>query len=321
VIATETKPSGLGIRFSSEKPRGYWLRDPAGSLPGTTFEDIFADPKGPADEDWTKVDSVTVVLGCLDKPALPWWGMRIGVEGTAELHRKGKIKVRSDGSLWTAIDEWVETNKKGDRVLCDWSTKTPEQRVVKLLTLNKLTVNHVRDLAGERGTSAHDAFEAFCETGVVPSPTAFPETERGYVQGLVRFIEDSTMEGGESEVMVGSWKHLFAGRYDRWTHLSGSLVSNIKRDKEGAVTGLDHERWDGERTLLDLKTSKGVYPNHYIQLEAYEGAGVECGYEATDERAVVHVTADGLYQVKRSQACYDDFLKVLAVHKAMKAIK
>jgi hypothetical protein len=40
---------------------------------------------------WREVPSVTTVLGILDKPGLPWWGMKIGVEGVLELVRRGRL--------------------------------------------------------------------------------------------------------------------------------------------------------------------------------------------------------------------------------------
>jgi hypothetical protein len=43
------------------------------------------------DEGWVDVPSVTTALGILEKPALPWWGMKVGVEGVLELRRKREL--------------------------------------------------------------------------------------------------------------------------------------------------------------------------------------------------------------------------------------
>jgi hypothetical protein len=180
---------------------------------------------------------------------------------------------------------------------------------VRLLTEAKLTVNHVRDKAGTRGLSTHDALEVMAETGIRPAPEFYPADQRGYIQGLLHFFADlDEFESLGSEIGVGSCEHLFAGRYDWRVRLRGSLVTNVK-------TAL-MESFDG-KFILDLKTSKGVYASHFLQLEAYEGASIEGGYDATDDRLVLHVTDDGGYEVVRSRAAFDDFLTVRQVYEAL----
>jgi hypothetical protein len=66
--------------------------------------------------------------------------------------------------------------------------------------------------------------------------------------------------------------------------------------------------------LADLKTSANVYmESHGRQLEAYELASVECGYEPTVARGIINVSADGTYKLVRSKCTSDDFLNVLRV--------
>jgi hypothetical protein len=73
--------------------------------------------------------------------------------------------------------------------------------------------------------------------------------------------------------------------------------------------------------LKDVKTSKSVYPSHAAQLAAYELASVECGYGATDYQAVIHLTADGEYELVQTHAKAEDFLSVLACHRTMSKSK
>jgi hypothetical protein len=73
--------------------------------------------------------------------------------------------------------------------------------------------------------------------------------------------------------------------------------------------------------MVDLKTSKTVYGSHLMQLEAYEGAGVEDGLEPTDWRAVLHVTKDGLYQFKMAHAKYEDFLAILHTYNTLLSVE
>jgi hypothetical protein len=82
---------------------------------------------------------------------------------------------------------------------------------------------------------------------------------------------------------------------------------------------------------LDLKTSKGVYPeSHFRQLAAYERAGVECGEDPTDSQGIVRLASDGSYEIKWLQdmpevgslAFFDGaFLRALAACRDNRAIK
>lgn len=300
---------------------------PAAPLPTTTttvpagYTILYFDGKtesGPRrgyQIDGEEAVSVTTVLGCLDKPALPWWGMKVGANGVMELVKRGFLTpathpIENHPTLaWMAPDGqfYVAT----------------EEMLVKLLTQEKLTTNHVRDDAAVRGQNAHDAFEAWAAIGEVPDPDDYPLHERGYVQALVNFIRDA--DGGfnaeSQEIVVGSKEHLFAGRYD----VRGSTTKEM-RLVQSALTQKGEIRkkgpkWmtvpGGLKLLGDVKTSKGVYGSHLLQLEGYEGASIECGYDATDARFVLHLTALGVYEFKRARASYEDFLAILQTYHAV----
>lgn len=241
-IVESVTPSGVTIRYE-DKRHLYFL-------------------------DGEKVPSVSTILGVLDKPALPWWGMKTGVAGVLALQER---------NVWPLVPD-VDT-------------------VVRLLTENKLTVNHVRDKAGERGTTVHDALEAWATEGRTPNPEMYPADQVGYVEGLAWFLRDNEIVPEATEVIVGSVSHRFAGRYD--------LRCAI----------------DGKVSLLDLKTSGGIYPEHFLQLEAYEGASVECGYGPTVQRVVLRVASDGTYELRVSPAVFDDFLAVNVCYRATSALK
>lgn len=139
-----------------------------------------------------EVPSVTQVLGVLEKTALPWWGMTVGVKGVCALAQSGEE--------------------------LDW---TDPAGIVSLLTATKRTVNHLRDSAATRGKSVHDALEAYATSGTVPRPSEFPAEDRGYVQALARAIVALEPECLATEVMVGSVEHGFAGRYDLLCTIDG----------------------------------------------------------------------------------------------------
>jgi hypothetical protein len=217
-----------------------------------------------------EVPSVTQILDCLHKPALVWWGMTTGVEGVCALIKANAI---------------------------EFQTAEPAD-VVAALTQHKLTVNHVRDRAGVRGSGAHQALEDFMRTRKIPALGDYPEADQGYIRALAAFLFDHQPEPLAVEHMVGSVTHGYAGRYDLRCRIG---------DRVG---------------LLDAKTSKRVYPeSHFPQLEAYEAAAVECGSDPTDFRAVLRLGADGKYELAESTASFEDFLGIKAAYDALARIK
>lgn len=232
----------------------------------TPVVEFQAEPRRRYLVDGEPVPSVTQILGVLDKPALVWWAMRVGVEGACELQESGSLPADPD-------------------------------LAVKALTARKLTVNHVKTKAATRGTSLHDALEAYMRDGSVPMPAGFPEEDRGYVRALARAMLDLRPEPLRTEVIVGSAEHGYGGRYD--------LLCEM-----------------GDRTLrVDLKTGKRVYETAHLQLAAYELAAVEMGEEPTDEQAVLRLGEDGEYEFVVSRAAPADFLAVKAAFDAVQGLK
>lgn len=289
-ITLETRtPSGIEIAYEAEPKRLYRIRRQG-------------------EEEWREVISVTTALDALNKSGLPWWGMTTGVQGVLTLYERGFLLPSPHRGQMFAM---------GDT---EWEYATSEN-VTRLLTKQKLTVNHIRDAAGDRGHSVHEALEAWMEDGTVPVPEFYPETEQGYVRGLVEFLGDlgELKSKPLSEVMVGSHEYGFAGRYDSEVVLHGANL----RVKLATPAGRKPEQravFSG-RTLFDLKTPKGVYPSHHIQLALYEGARRECGYPKTEQQLVIRVTPDGTYEAVPSRATYDDGLAVLAVARAVERIE
>jgi hypothetical protein len=301
-MTVQVSPNGTAIRFETKPYRRYFVR----KGPLTALE--LADDKG-----WgKKVSSVTEILGILDKPGLPWWGMTIGIDGILGLLSQGIVALTKDGDAVTVdydrikIAELEEAKKKKSKaykgIFEDPELVTDVQRLTRLLTLTEQTVNHVRDNAGGRGQKAHDAFETWCKTGILPAAAAFPDDQQEYVVGLHKFFAETTMTHVSTEVMVGSLEHQFAGRYDLRCKLTN------ERFKLDDVPG-----------IYDLKTSKHVYVSHFLQCEGYEGAGIECGWKPSEKRYVVHC-AGGDYKIVESEACYEDFLACIRLQRAIKRL-
>lgn len=323
-FTTALTPSGIEVLYQWEPKRLYKVREH--TAPGDAAFPCLMEAMGVEKDDqgdfvgqWIEVPSVTTVLEVLDKPALPWWGMKIGIEGTIAMHNMGLLESRDwqgqkvlvcqrliggygwwDGAVWQTVVAGVD-------------------EVVELLGKHQLTVNHVRDKAGDRGQSVHDAFEVWAKEGIAPDPEMFPPNEQGYIRGLLAFLEHvPTAEPVACEVMVGSMEHGYAGRYDvRFrTHEPHAVVVH-----RTPVKGAQWRELPAGLYLGDLKTSKGVYPSHSRQLEAYEQASIECGYEPTVGRGILHVNADGTYEFVHSRAVFHDFRVVLDVWRSDQDMK
>ena len=288
-------PSGIEIYYQAGPKRLYRIRN-AGITPK-----------------WIEPPSVSKVLDILEKGGLPWWGMKVGVQGVITLHNEhGRDLVVGD-----TVDG-----------------------IVDLLKKYKLTVNDVRDSAGDRGQNVHDALELWAKNGVPPQPAVYALEEQGYVSALADFLVDSGAEPVRSEVMVASMKHKYAGRYDLDTQIPNGaevVVKTFPKMKDIRM------RIPGGLYLLDLKTSKDVYDTHFIQLEGYEAGRIECGYEPTLYRGVIHVTEDGRYELRlnlerygrsdgekkyqtrfedgKPLATFTDFKHVLGTYKALQRVK
>ena len=139
----------------------------------------------------------------------------------------------------------------------------------------KETPYRERDAAASRGTEVHALAERLVHGHEVDVP---PELQR-YVNQYIRFLDEWNPYPVLAEATVANLQWGYAGQLD--------LVADLP---------------NGERALMDLKTSKSVYPDMAPQIGAYRHA--EIYLDADDNQHsladlgitasyVVHVTADG----------------------------
>lgn len=285
--AASAAPSPVGV---SRTPSGMVI-------------EYFLDPKRFYKVNGVEVVSVTQALDVLDKPALPWWGMKVGAAALLALEGRGQIELAE----W-AKNVGFEVSDKDDIV----------DALISIVSANKLSTNHVRDRGGERGQSAHDALEAWGVSGVLPEPSDYTFEEEGYVRGLRNALEALPMEVEAQEVMVGSEAFGYAGRYDLRARVleDSTVVTKVYPKRKPLVTTIP-----ASRILLDLKTSKDIYENHGIQLAAYEHASIEGGYGPTDYRVVLHVGPDGSYQLRRARHTIAEFAPIVGAYHAVARAK
>ena len=305
---TSLTPSGIEVAYQPKPRRLYKIRS-SPNLRGCGGDcGNCQSPCGPEEDPcavWQEVPSVTTVLDILSKDGLPWWGMKVGIEGVIELARRAILVPADFHRDWLDDPRWQEDG---------WTV----DEIVSVLTREKLTVNHVRDQAGDRGTAVHSVLEHWADTGRFPDRDLWPAEQAGYIAGLQQFLSHlPSAEPVASEVMVGSLEHQFAGRYDiRFKTSEPHQIVRHRTPKRGP-------QWATLKPglfLADLKTSSGVYTTHHLQLAAYELASIECGYGATEAQGIIRVGADGSYVFTRSKASGEHFLAVRKAYDAIRSI-
>jgi hypothetical protein len=129
-----------------------------------------------------------------------------------------------------------------------------------------------RDAAALRGTEIH----ALGEMLVHGQPVEIPEQHLGPVEAYAKFLDRFDVQPTLTECPVANPAHGWAGTPDLRAVLGGEF---------------DY--------LLDLKTGKGVYESHALQLAAYahaeiylDGDGNVRTWTRPQRVAVVHVTSD-----------------------------
>jgi hypothetical protein len=273
-LRIERTPAGIPLLF--DEPSHCYLRlvtaDDAGEV---------VDPQR-----WqvADLDSVTGVLGILDKPALKSWAEKGGVAGAVELARTGQLPQDVDQAL-AALER---------RQLRWWQE---------------------RRKAAERGQVSHEELVRVC-TGELVDLDQFAPEFRGFFQGVSAWYADHNPEVLAVETMVVSAEHGVAGRPDLrcvlraapdHPHLAGALVlADLKTvesiyDRDGKV--------------------KDPYDENVLQLGGYEGLSIESGYGPTDRQVVVRVDKDGNYAMAESWARPADFFAVLGTYRTIRALR
>lgn len=222
--------------------------------------------------------SVTQALGILDKSGpLVGWAAKTTVAGLhAMLSDPDGIRICT--GCWHATHEDdCHTPDCADGRLIPWALPADPRKLQNDLRNLHLDHTSVMHDAQYRGTATHKVLEDWIDHGTLPNLADFPEAWRGWIRALAAWLAAEQPEFLESELVVGSKTHGFAGKRD--------TVCRIRDKKRG-------------NALIDAKTSKGIYPSsHFRQLAAYELAGVESGEDPTDSQGILRLAPDGSWEV------------------------
>lgn len=211
--------------------------------------------------------SVTQALGTLDKSApLSGYAARETLRGVSALLYRATPDV-AELVRWAADPPIM--SEAGD-----WS----KGRIGELLKRERLTFRDRTSDAQDRGTAVHKALENWIDERRIPNPADYRIQWRGYFRALAAWLSRDRPEFLESELIVGSRKHGYAGKRD--------TVARVRDPKRGLA-------------LLDAKTSKAVYPSSmFRQLVAYDEGGIECGEAPTDSQGIVRLGSDGSWEIQ-----------------------
>lgn len=127
--------------------------------------------------------------------------------------------------------------------------------------------------ASNRGKRVHKVLEDYLLTGSVPNPSSFPEEDRGYIRGLIRWLLKANPEPVEVERLVCDPKRKYAGRLDaRIKCYSGEWIADLKTNRRAQI-----------------------YPSAFLQTAAYHQADVCCGAIPALGCLLVAVGPDGTF--------------------------
>lgn len=215
----------------------------AGNAPGGVAMDKVADNGMPSTGAFRTFDhryyfngkgplpSVTTVLGVLDKPAVATWKAKEAARAVLEAYQGKKIPILDSPS----DDSWLL-----------WALKEADK---------------IRDIAATLGSSVHLLADIVGASESDSKGFEVGEVEKPYVDAFRSFLDRySASSIVSSEHMVWS-EDGYAGTYD--------LIMSLPCLDHAAD---EHEKWgDCERQLwlIDIKTSKGYYPEMGLQLAAY----------------------------------------------------
>lgn len=236
-------------------------------------------------------------------------------------------------SAWEVADGqrvWTPTGEKFHRVtsilgalnkpaLVPWAAKLVATRAVEgivkgtlpayvaehgpdaAIDILKKTGDDTRDKAATIGSAVHAAIEALALGQ--PAPTEYPEEVAGHMKMFDEFLEAYRPKFIMAEATVANRSEAYCGQLDSIVEIGG------------------------RRLVLDVKTSKGLYPEVALQLAAYRHAefiGLDDGTEApmpeTQGAVALHLRPRSwkLVQIETSPVVWNSFLYVREAYRWQK---
>lgn len=144
-----------------------------------------------------------------------------------------------------------------------------------------------KEVAGEKGTDIHEQAETIVKTqiqannGIVADDLS---SDNPQIQHFITWARDNKVKFLKSE------EHIYSK--DWWIGGICDLVMEI----------------EGQRWIADIKTSSGIYPEHFWQMAAYDKCFQEMGEPKALGYIVLNLRKDGGFEEKRSISNEDNLL-------------
>jgi hypothetical protein len=160
--------------------------------------------------DGEELDSVSNIVGTLDKPALLYWYEEQATIGAVLAERIGALAGVSE-------DRWLDAVRKLD-----------------------LGATAKRDEGADRGKVIHAAFHSLAVDGTPPNPADFPQIARPWVQGAMRAWLALRPEVIASEEIVCHPEQRYGGRPDLLAIVAGRVTLLDWKTGKGRVFEQGH---------------------------------------------------------------------------------
>lgn len=181
--------------------------------------------------------------------------------------------------------------------LVNWAAKEAAKIALDNPTLTEKEVvgqfGQISGNAATRGRGVHNFFQQILNNQY---DIDAPEQYRPYLEGIIRFQKEYQVTPIFNERIVKSLKYGYAGTVDQ-------------------AVKTNNQTW-----LIDLKTSKQIYPEMGLQLECYKQALVEEGFKI-DKTAILLVPGDGTFQLAEVKGDIEVFLALKKVWEWMEGLK
>jgi hypothetical protein len=229
-----------------------------------------------------KVPSITTVLGVMEKEGLHYAIEKLTLGAAIELAKDGGLPLDFEEALFS-------------------------------LKARSLTFRAQWNAKADKGTQTHDWLVELMADPSVPDP---PGCEP-FAKGIREWLEQYKPEAIQSEVMVCSTRHRFAGRFDLLAYLRALPLSLS---------------WPlGCRCRTELKTMselprfkdgqvKPPYPEALLQLGGQELAARESGDPPSECQAVLRVDEQGDWDFFITVVNPEDYLAPLALYRTLRGL-
>lgn len=176
----------------------------------------------------------------------------------------------------------------------------PEIYLEQVWSSASKSYRQVRDAAADLGTEVHNALEVSRKSGLVLPPES--DQARACFDAAIGWLGQHNVRTLEVEKRVYSRKHKFVGTFDELAEVDGKL------------------------SIIDWKSSKGMYAEYFLQTAAYVMAVEEETGQRVERRYLVHLGKDGTFdpiECKRGSLHKDwqAFLGALRVYRRLKELK